>query len=142
MMSAAGRETSGPRVCRDYAISAAVITPAHDRQVRRDRARGRRRRIELKLLLEFEGLIFAASDRGHDLGDRAGAEHYIDAEFLAHPSALGQLRKAAHQPYGQPPAVLLFSELAEQRLSLLDGLAAHGARVDEHKVGFAKIIDE
>ena len=96
----------------------------------------------MKLLVEFEGLILAASDRGHDLGDRARAEHYVNAEFLAHPAALGQLRETAHQPYGQPPAVLLFSEFAEQRLSLLDGLAAHGARVDEHKVGFAKIVDE
>jgi hypothetical protein len=119
-----------------------VIAPAHDREVRRDCARGRGRRIKLKLPPEVERLKLAASYSGHDLGDRTGAEHYVDAEFPAHPLAFGQLRQATHQAYGQTPALLLFAQLAEQRLGLLDGLAAHRAGVYQHEVRFAEIVYE
>jgi len=119
-----------------------VVAPAHNSQVRRYRALWRWRRVELKLVSEFEGLKSASLDCRNYFGNSAGAEHYIDAEFFAHPLTFGQLREASHQPDGEVAAALLFAKFAEHRLSLFDGLSANGTRIDQNKIGFAEIIDE
>jgi hypothetical protein len=96
----------------------------------------------LKLAFEFKRLELAGSDGGDDFRDRPRAEHDVNAELLPHPTAFGKLREAPHQADGQAAPLFFFAKLAEQSLGLFDGLAAHGARVDEHQVGFTKVVNE
>ena len=120
-----------------------MIAAAHYRQVRGHRSGWRRRRIELKLAFELEGLELAAADGRNDLGYRSRAEHDIHAQPLAHAPAFRELGETAHQSDGQAtPAPLLFSKLAQQSLSFLNRLAAHRAGVDQNQVGFSKVVDK
>jgi len=121
-----------------------MIAAAHDGQMSADGMARRRRRVELQFVFEVERLKLAAFDGRDDFGNRAGAEHDIDGELLAHAAAFGQLRETAHQADRHPaaPALFLFAQLAEQGLRLFDRLAAHGAGIDQHEIGFAVIINE
>src|SRR5215471_17842460 len=75
----------GPSGRWHNAVSAAVVTPAHDRQVRGDCAGWWWRCIKVQLPLELERLEPALLDCRDYLGNRPRPEHYIHSEFLAEP---------------------------------------------------------
>jgi hypothetical protein len=119
-----------------------MIAPAHYGQIGRDCSGGRRRRVELKLSFELERLKPAALDSRSDLGAGSGAKHDIDAETLSHSLAFRQLREASHKAERERSAAFFFSQLAQKGLNFFDGLAAHGARVDQHEIGLTEVFRE
>src|SRR5215471_7440363 len=133
----------GPSRRRHNAVSAAVVTSAHDRQVRSDCACGRRRRVKLQLALELERLKPALLDCRDYLGNRSRSQHYIHSEFLAEPLALRQLGQTSYQSDRQSaPPLLFLPQLAKQRLRFLDRLAPDRAGIDNHKIGLVIVLDK